>query len=635
MKNTIIGTAGHVDHGKTLLIKALTEIETDRLVEEKKRGITIDLGFAWLTLPDGERVGIVDVPGHERFIKNMLAGAGGINLALLVIAADDGVMPQTREHLDILSLLDIHDGIIVITKADLVEEEWTEIVMDDVRTLVQGTFLENAPMMAVSAYTGQGIDALRTLLAERVQAAANQNLARPFRVPVDRVFSVEGFGTVVTGTLIEGSISEGDEVELYPHGTRSRVRNLQVHSQDVETAWAGQRVAVNLAGLKKDEVSRGDVVAVPASMHNTLMLDVKVQALKDSGRTLRTGSRLHFYHGARDALCKLVLLGQDTLEPGGECYAQLRFTEPVAVKKGDHFILRFYSPVETVGGGVVLDPNPKKHRRSDASVQEALSVRELGTEGDNLLQAILDASPRFTQAAEIQKLLAMDAETFKRELDTLIEAGDVIRLSAKTVIASDYKDTLGRRLVKLLRDYHAANPLQAGIRRDELRGKLMPGREISLADKVLALYEQDGLIRAVNQKVALSDFTIEYSEADRRLHDAIEAQFLAAEYAPPTLEELYASYPPKEKAAVKRVFEAMLETGTVLMTSPQMYFRADTVAKAWGLIEAFAAENGQITLAQFRDMIGTSRKFALSLLEYFDRQGRTQMQGDARVLARK
>ncbi len=634
MKNTIIGTAGHVDHGKTLLIKALTGMETDRLKEEKKRGITIDLGFAWLTMPDGERVGIVDVPGHERFVKNMLSGAGGINLALLVVAADDGVMPQTREHLDILSLLDIRDGIIVITKADLVEEEWVEIVKDDISKAVAGTFLERAPMMAVSAYTGQGIDELRTLIFGKAQAAANQNLARPFRIPLDRVFSVEGFGTVVTGTLIEGSLSEGDEVEVYPSGLRSRVRNLQVHSQDVETAWAGQRVAVNLAGIKRDEVSRGDTIAAPGSMRNTLMLDVKVRALPDGKRTLRTGSRLHFYHGARDALCKLVLLGCDTLEPGQEAYAQLRFSEEIAAKKGDRFILRFYSPIETVGGGVVLDSSPEKHRRSDERVRDALGVRELGSASETLLQAILDASPKFTQLAEVQKVSGMDADTFKAELDSLIADGNVLRLSAKTAIAADFKDTLGRRLSKILRDYHAANPLQAGMRRDELRGRLMPGREISLADKMLALYEQDGLIVSAGPKVSLHDFRVTYSEGDQRVRDAIEAQFLAAEFTPPSPDELFALHP-KEKAAAKRVFDALMDTGVLMMVAPQMVFRADTVDKAWAMVAAFIAENGQITLAQFRDMIGASRKYALALLEYFDKQSRTRMEGDARVLVKK
>ncbi len=634
MKNTIIGTAGHVDHGKTLLIKALTGMDTDRLKEEKKRGITIDLGFAWLDMPDGERVGIVDVPGHERFVKNMLSGAGGINLALLVVAADDGVMPQTREHLDILSLLDIQDGIIVITKADLVEEDWIEIVKEDIAKAVQDTFLRRAPMIAVSSYTGQGIESLRAMIFEKVQAAANHNLSQPFRVPVDRVFSVEGFGTVITGTLIEGSLSEGDEVEIYPSGLRRNIRNLQVHSRDVETAWAGQRVAVNLSGTKRDEVARGDTLAVPGSMRNTLMLDVKIRALSDCRRTLRNGSRMHFYHGAREELCKLVLLGMDALEPGEETYAQLRFTEEIAVKKGDRFILRFYSPIETVGGGIVLDASPKKHRRNDERVREALSVREFGSASENLLQAILDASPKFTQLAEVQKFLAMDGETFRDQLEALIADGSVIRLSAKTAIASDFKETMGRRLSKILRDYHAANPLQAGMRRDELRGRLMPGREISLADKMLALYEQDGLITASGLKIALKGFTIRYSESDRRLLNAMEAQFAAAEFTPPSPEELIAMFP-KEKAAAKRVLDAMLDTGALTMVAPQMVFRCDTVDRAWRMVETFARENGQITLAQFRDMIGASRKYALPLLEHFDRLGWTRMDGDARVLAKK
>lgn len=635
MKNTIIGTAGHVDHGKTLLIKALTGIDTDRLQEEKKRGITIDLGFAHITAPDGERVGIIDVPGHERFVKNMLAGAGGIDLALLVVAADDGVMPQTKEHLGILSLLDIPDGIIVITKADLVDEEWAEMVADDIRNEVKGTFLENAPIAVVSAYTGQGIDELRSLIFEKIGMEAN-NLSRPFRIPVDRVFTVEGFGTVITGTLIEGSLSEGEEVEIYPRETRVRVRNLQVHGKDVQTAYAGQRVAVNLAGIKKDEVSRGDTLAVPGSMQNTLMLDVKLRVLKDSQRVLVNGSRLHFYHGARDELCKLVLLGNDALEPGQEGYAQLRFTQPVAAKKGDRFVVRFYSPVETVGGGEVLDPSPQKHKRSDEKVQSALQVRESGSSADNLLQALLDLSPKFAVQGEVQRHLGMDDDTFRTELAALIEQGEAVRLSGKTVIATDYKDTLGRQMAKILRDYHDQNPLQAGMRKDELRGKLLPGRENSLVDKVLALYEEDGVIRMDNQKVALADFEIVYSDADKALSDEIAKTFLDAAYMPPTLDEVMANYP-KNAAAAKRVFDALMDTGVLVVVSPaqQMFFHRDIVDAAWGLVTGFVADNGgEITLAQFRDLIGASRKYALPILEYFDRQGMTRKVGDARVLAK-
>ena len=351
MKNIIIGTAGHVDHGKTALIKALTGIETDRIKEEKKRGITIELGFAYLDLPDGEKAGIIDVPGHEKFVKNMLAGAGGIDLALLVIAADEGFMPQTREHLGILSLLNIPEGIIVITKKDMVDEDWLEIVCDDIRNEVKGTFLENAQMIPVSSYTGEGIEELKQAIFQLIdQKTQIKNLDVPFRIPIDRIFSVEGFGTVITGTLIEGKMKVGDPVTIYPSRIESRIRNLQVHSHDVEEAYAGQRVAVNLAGLKKSDLNKGDVVAVPDSMHTTMMIDIKLTILKDCEREILNATRLHLYHGARDVLCKVVLLDRDSISAGESCYAQLRLEEEIAVKTGDRFVLRFYSPLETIGG---------------------------------------------------------------------------------------------------------------------------------------------------------------------------------------------------------------------------------------------------------------------------------------------
>lgn len=635
MRNIIIGTAGHVDHGKTQLIRALTGVDTDRLKEEKKRGITIDLGFAWLPLPDGERAGIIDVPGHERFIKNMLAGAGGINLCLLVIAADDGVMPQTREHLAILRMLDIQNGIVVLTKADLVDEEWIEAVKEDVDALTKGTFLQGAPIAAVSSITGEGIDTLRELIISRLATVEGGSLTRPFRIPVDRVFSVEGFGTVITGTLIEGSLSEGDEVEIYPERIRSRVRNLQVHECDVDTAYAGQRVAVNLAGIKRDDIGRGDTVAMPGSMESVRLLDVKISCLKESNRVLKNGSRLHFYHGARETLCKLVLLGQDALEPGQEAYAQLKFTEDIAAKKGDRFIARFYSPIETVGGGIVLDANPKRHKRSDETVREALSVREAGSELDTLLQMIADGSPQFLPTAEIQKQSSMDADAFRSALYTLLEEGRAVRLSGKVVIADEHKETLSRRLTKILRDYHAENPLQAGMRRDMLRGRLLPGREISLVDRVLALYEADELIRSVQQKVALIDFQIVYSSEEQAMLDSIRSTFEQAAYAPPTPEELQAAANPKDRPLVRRVFDAMVDDGILLMVSPQMAFLTKSVESAFALLSAHVEAEGQITLAEFRDMIGTSRKFALELLSYYDKQNITRLVGDARVLVKR
>ena len=379
MENSIIGTAGHVDHGKTLLIQALTGIDTDRLQEEKRRGITIELGFAYLDFPNGQRVGIIDVPGHEKFIRNMLAGAGGVDFALLVVAADEGFMPQTVEHLDILCLLGLQDGLVVITKMDMVDAEMLAMVQADVEAHVRGTFLEGKPILPVSALTGAGIPQLRTLLQERLQQAPVKNLRNPFRLPVDRVFSVDGFGTVVTGTLVEGQIAENDEAQLYPSGLVAKVRNLQVHGQTVPQARAGQRVAVNLAGLKKSDIRRGDTLAYAGSLENSWMLDVRLQALADSSRQILNHSQVHLYHGARVLLAKVVLLDRDQLAPGESAYAQLRLQEPLAARTGDRFVIRFYSPLETIGGGIVLDPNPPRHKRHDAAVLAALQVREAGS----------------------------------------------------------------------------------------------------------------------------------------------------------------------------------------------------------------------------------------------------------------
>ena len=327
---------------------------------EKKRGITIELGFAYLDLPEGGRAGVIDVPGHEKFVRNMLAGAGGIDLALLIVAADEGVMPQTVEHLGILSLLEIKHGIIVMTKIDTVDEDWRQLVAEDIRSQVQGTFLGQAPLMEVSSYTGQGVEELRQEIFRQLAQLEGKKGDIPFRIPVDRVFSMEGFGTVITGTMIEGKLREGDEVTLYPGEKPGKVRNIQVHSQSVDTAYAGQRVAVNFSNLKKSDIQRGDVVAPPGTMHPTMMADVRLNILKEAKRAVKNTSRLHFYHGSREILCKAVLLEGDALEPGQSGYAQLRLEETAALKAGDHFVVRFYSPLETVGGGVILDPSPFK-----------------------------------------------------------------------------------------------------------------------------------------------------------------------------------------------------------------------------------------------------------------------------------
>lgn len=353
MKHVIIGTAGHVDHGKTCLIKALTGIDTDRLKEEKKRGITIELGFAYLDFPNGQRAGIVDVPGHEKFVRNMLAGAGGMDLAMLIIAADEGIMPQTVEHLDILSILGIQKGVVVITKTDLVEPDFLELIQEDVHELVKDTFLENAPVIPVSVYENSGLEQLKSTLKDLCDQLPDKTNSGHFRLPIDRVFTLKGFGTVVTGTLMEGKLKKDQEITLYPENVPVKVRNIQVHTQNVDTAWAGQRVAVNIPDRKKDEILRGNVLASPQSLYTTRIIDVKVEMLKHTDRVIRHGNRLHIYHGTKELLGKIILMNQNELKAGESCYAQLRLEEETVVRKGDHFVLRFYSPVETIGGGVV------------------------------------------------------------------------------------------------------------------------------------------------------------------------------------------------------------------------------------------------------------------------------------------
>ncbi|MCQ2566228.1 MAG: selenocysteine-specific translation elongation factor, partial [Clostridia bacterium] len=436
MKHVIIGTAGHVDHGKTTLIKALTGIDTDRLQEEKKRGITIELGFAHLDFDDGLQAGIVDVPGHEKFIKNMLAGAGGIDLAMLLVAADEGFMPQTVEHLGILQLLGIKNGIIVITKTDMVDEDWLEMIKEDVNSHVKGTFLEGKPVFCVSAYTGQGIKELKDSLHDLVLQTGEKNMRTPYRLPIDRVFSVEGFGTVVTGTLIEGAVNIGDSAVILPDGLECRVRNIQVHSKDTPTAYAGQRVAINLAGIKKSDIARGNCVAAPGSTPTSRMLDVHLQNLPNSDRTIVNNSQVHLYHGSSECLAKVVLLDRDRLEPGENCYAQLRLTEEIATRKGDRFVVRFLSPLETIGGGVVVDPKPYKHKRNDASVLELLAIKENGSEDQKLVQIVDEYGLGMVSSETLAKQQNVSSEDMKISLAELVNEGKVLEILPDTYISA-------------------------------------------------------------------------------------------------------------------------------------------------------------------------------------------------------
>ena len=632
MKHVIIGTAGHVDHGKTLLVKALTGIDTDRLVEEKKRGITIELGFAHLDFDDGTQAGIVDVPGHEKFIKNMLAGAGGIDLAMLVVAADEGFMPQTVEHLGILSLLGIQDGLVVITKCDMADPEWVEMVKEDVRTHVEGTFLEGKPVFTVSAYTGQGIPELRQALKELVQKAAEKNMRTPFRLPIDRVFSVDGFGTVVTGTLIEGAVADGDMAEILPGGVQARVRNLQVHDRDVETAYAGQRVAINLAGVKKADLGRGDVIARPGSVRTSLMLDARLQNLKNSQRTILSGSQVHLYHGSAVRLCKVVLLDRDALQPGESCYAQLRLTEEIAAKRGDRFVIRFYSPLETIGGGVVLDDLPRRHKRGDQAVLEALAIRESGSGDDQLVQLVAEHGHSLPTLEKLAAPQNLDREELGRSLEELTSAGKVLQPLPGRYLAASVFDAIWDSCRGLLEQYHRQNPLHAGMKVAELRQKLLKNTDQAVADAILAALAREGKIKAVADRYALADFAVHLTKRQSAIREKLLQTYRKAGLEVPGLDEVIASFPPAEQGDCRQVVESLVSGGGLVMLTPQLCLHSQVYAQVCDKTRDFMAEHQELTLAEFRDLLGTSRKYALAVLEYYDKNKILKKDGDVRRL---
>ncbi len=631
MNNIIIGTAGHVDHGKTCLIRALTGIETDRLREEKKRGITIELGFAYLDLPDGGRAGIIDVPGHEKFVRNMLAGAGGIDLALLIVAADEGVMPQTVEHLGILSLLEIQHGIIVLTKIDTVDEEWRELVAEDIRQRVQGTFLQDAPLIPVSSYTGEGIEELRQEIFRQIEKLGGKKLDTPFRIPVDRVFSMEGFGTVITGTMIEGKLQEGAEVMLYPGEKLGKVRNIQVHSRSVDTAYAGQRVAVNFSNLKKTDIQRGDVVAPPGSMHTTMMVDVRLNMLKEADRSIKNTSRLHFYHGSREVLCKAVLLEQEALEPGQSGYAQLRLEETVALKAGDHFVVRFYSPLETVGGGVVLDPSPQKHKRGDAAVLESLAILEKGTLKDKIEQGVKEGSPAYRPLDFVAVQFGASKEEAEQLAGQLESEGKLVKITAGLYLHQSFLERQGKRLSEILRQYHTANPLKEGMKREELRSRFLPQQEQAVADGLLDYYARVERIKFTNGMASLFKFKVKVDEEAARMTEAMETIYRQAGYAPPTTDEVLGQMGKDQKKA-QQVHAALVGSGTLVRMDAQMCFHREAYDEAVRQIVEQCRAQGQITLAEVRDLLGTSRKYAMAILDTLDREKVTKKVGDVRVL---
>lgn len=620
MKNIIIGTAGHIDHGKTTLIKALTGRNTDRWEEEQRRGITIDLGFTYFDLKNGDRVGIIDVPGHERFINNMVAGVVGMDLVMLVIAADEGIMPQTREHMDILGLLGIEKSIIVLNKCDLVEEDWLELVKEEIMEELEGTFLENSPIVEISAATGQGIpnliDTIEKLTAEEV---VEKDIHTIPRLPIDRAFSLSGFGTIITGTLLAGTISKDDSLQMYPVGKECKIRSIQVHGQDVDKCYAGQRVAINLSNVKKSEISRGCVLAPPNNMKNTELLDVRLNVLPGSKRVLTNHSRLHLFTGTSEILCRAVLLDKEEIGPGESGFVQLRLEEEIALRRGDKFVVRFYSPMETIGGGVVLEPNPKRKRRFQPEVIEELKRKESGSSEDVIEMHVKNYGETMVTLTELAKLTALSMEEVVDDVNSLEEQGivKVFRMKKDTYVWHISKEQqIRQELIKVLRAYHEKYPYRYGMKKAEVHMTYMKKVKLNVFDMYMEMLEQQSVITRYQEYLQLPEFEVARDAVYEKVKKTAEKAFQKAQFDFVRFSEI--SFGNVDGSVVDDIVLLLMDEKFIVKIEENIYTLKTIIDHAEEVIRARLKENSLITIAEVRDLLGTSRKSAKPILEYMD-----------------
>lgn len=633
----IVGTAGHVDHGKTVLVRALTGVDTDRLKEEKERGISIELGFAPLVLPSGRRVGLVDVPGHERFIRHMLAGVAGIDLVLMVVAADEGVMPQTREHLDILNLLQVKQGLIAITKIDLVDEEWLALVEEDVRQAVEGSVLEGAPLIPVSAVTGKGLDQLLAALDALVAQTPAREVAGPARLPIDRVFTIAGFGTVVTGTLWSGSLRVGQTVSIYPAGKSVRIRSLQVHGEPVEAAYAGQRVAVNLAGIEVNQVERGQVLAESGSLKPSWGLGADLYLLASARRPLTHGARVRFHLGTSEILARIRLLGQEELAPGDSALVQIHAEEPVCARRGDRFVIRSYSPIHTIGGGTILDPAAGRRRRRREEVVKELEILRAGRPEDLAIEALKTQEAEAPGPGAIAAKSGLDLELVTSSLHQLEQQGRVVcgrpeGAEPWFMTASTYQ-RLWKAAEQALRAYHQQRPLRSGLPKEELRsrlGKVLARLSPRTFNLLLSHWEAQGKIKVLAQEVRLAGFDVQVPPGLQAALSGLVEAYRQGGFTPPAWEEAVRQQGLDPDAA-QELLHYLLRRGELVRIGEDTYFGREALEEAQAKISAFLDQHGQITLGQARDLLGSTRKYVLPLLEYLDQIKFTRRQGDLRV----
>lgn len=625
MRYIILGTAGHIDHGKSALVKALTGTDPDRLKEEKERGITIDLGFADLGYPDGLTIGIVDVPGHERLVRNMLAGAGGIDLVVLVIAADEGIMPQSREHLYICDLLKIKSGLIVITKADLVESDWLELMKDEVKNFVKGTFLEGAPVVPVSSKTMFNMDVLK----EEIRKVALKVEPKPtrglFRLPIDRVFTMKGFGTVITGTALSGSISVDDAVEILPSNIKSRVRGLHSHGKPIQIAYAGQRVAINLQGTEKEELKRGDAVVVPGRFMPTKIIDAKIELLRDSP-ALKNKSLVHFHLATSETVARVILYEKNELKPGETGYCQFRLQDPVVSTSGDRYIIRRFSPVETIGGGEIFDPSPPKRRQKD--IAAVLTVFEEGSLGDKISLKVLQSGLHGISVISLEGWIKAETPVIREAVETLRKNG-LLLIVEDVLIHKTVFDHFREKVLQTLKNFHAKNPLKSGMPKEELRAafkidsRLFGGLIASLNDIVME-----------KEIIRLKTFSTVLSQAEETLKTRILDLLQKNEFQPPSKEELSQSLKLDQKH-LSDILKLLGKEGSLIRISDSMYLTSSAYNRMIADLRNFFSKKPEMTVAEFRDILGTTRKYALPILEYLDSNKVTLRVGDIRKLLLK
>ncbi len=619
MKNIILGTAGHIDHGKSALVKALTGVDPDRLKEEKQRGITIDLGFADLQYPD-LTVGIVDVPGHERLVRNMLAGAGGIDMVLLVIAADEGVMPQSREHLAICNLLGIKSGIIVVTKTDLVEEDWLELVQDDIRSFVKGTFLEDAEIIAVSSKTGDNIGVLKERIyefAKKVRPKSSQGL---FRLPIDRVFTLKGFGTVVTGTSVSGSISIDAPVEILPAGISTKVRGLQSHGRSMEKAYAGQRVAINLQGVEKEDIRRGDVVVSPGRFRLTRALDARIEMLADAP-PLKSKTVVHFHLATSEVIGRVILYDTEELKAGEAAYCQIRLDRPVLAVSGDRFIIRRFSPVQTIGGGVVLDSQARRRRKKEGL--DDLRVYLKGSLEDRIATKVRKAGRRGISPSAIEGWINADLPDIQKAVAELLKRGELFSYD-DTLIHRDILVSFKEKILDAVGRFHKNNPLKPGMQKEVLRSLFgMQQRSFNgLLSLIPELVVEKDLVR-------MKDFAIAVTGQFRELGEKIINLLRKEGFQPPNKEEI-ADYIGKRLKETEDVLRLLAEEGRISRITDSLYLTREDYERMLSLLRDFFNKQDTMTVGEFRDLLGTTRKYALPFLEHLDSNRITMRVGDVR-----